>query len=568
MMKRKRSIALAAIATGALVAGLATPAWAEDAAPQPVDPTPTAPAGDPVVEPAPEETPAPSAPADETPAAEAPADQAPAADALMSDAPAASAPTSDAPVAVSESKVEQDQFGPAGYMNGSPSKRISGADRFATAVAVSKHGYPSTASTVIVANGRNYPDALSAGALGAKLKAPLLLSEPKSLPASTLAEIKRLKPSRILVVGGTGAVSGGVASKLGSLAGTVKRISGADRYATSIAIAKEGWPNGSASNAFLATGANFADALSAGAAAGKLKAPVLLVPGTQRTAPAGVKSELTRLGVSTVRIAGGTGAVSTGIQNSISAGRTVKRYAGANRYDTSASIAKDNGIFPAANRVNTYWASGEGFADALAGGAVSGAKGSPLLLSLPSCVPTSIYTANDRVAGNDTFLLGGTGALGNTVLYGNECMKKPAGASAANFSGMQWLYTKVNALRYSNGESGYRIADGQRTIERKQWIGTAAYSWAVNRSKAGIRVGSQLENPNPPYGTVAQSTSYNNYPNRLQKTWDMWIGDAEVKSWLLEPQGDIRFSLSVGYYNTKSFAYASMYFMVTENSGV
>lgn len=566
MIQRKSAFAVAAIASCALIAGLATPAWAEDAAPQPVEPQTTVPAetpdtGNATPEGSAAETPTPNAPAADAPVTTSPVPAAP-------DATAAAAPTPDAPVAVSESTIEDEQFAPAGYMNGTPSKRISGADRFDTAVAVSKHGYPSTASAVIVANGLNYPDALSAGALGAKLKAPLLLSGPKSISASTLAEIKRLKPSRIIVVGGAGVVGNSVVSKLKSLAGTVKRVSGADRYATSIAIAKEGWANGSASNAFLATGANFADALSAGAAAGKLNAPVLLVPGTQRTAPAGVKSELTRLGVSTVRIAGGAGAVSTGIQNSVSAGRTVKRYAGADRYDTSASIAKDNGIFSSANRVNTYWASGAGFADALAGGAVSGAKGSPLLLSTPSCVPTSIYTANDRIAGNGTFLLGGTGALANTVLYGNECMKKPAGASAANVSGMQWLYTKVNALRYSAGQSGYRIADGQRTIDRTKWIGTSAYSWAVNRSKAGIRTASQLENPNAPLGTIAQSTSYNNYPNRLQKTWDMWIGDPEVKDWMLEPQGDIRFSLSVGYYNTTSIAYASMYFMVTENSGV
>ncbi|GAA1780584.1 cell wall-binding repeat-containing protein [Leucobacter iarius] len=566
MIQRKSAFAVAAIASCALIAGLTTPAWAEDAAPQPVEPQTTAPAETPDAGNAAPESPAAETPAPDAPAGDAPTPTSPAP--AATDAPAAAAPTANAPVAVSESKVEDDQFAPAGYMNGTPNKRISGADRFDTAVAVSKHGYPSTASTVIVANGLNYPDALSAGALGAKLKAPLLLSGPKSISAPTLAEIKRLKPSRIIVVGGTGVVSNSVVSKLKGLTGDVKRVAGADRYATSIAIAKEGWPNGSASNAFLATGANFADALSAGAAAGKLKAPVLLVPGTQRTAPAAVKSELTRLGVSTVRIAGGTGAVSNGIQSSISAGRTVKRYAGADRYDTSASIAKDNSIFSAANRVNTYWASGSGFADALAGGAVSGAKGSPLLLSTPSCVPTSIYTANDRIAGNDTFLLGGTGALANTVLYGNECMKKPSGASAANFSGMQWLYTKANAFRYSNGESGFRIADAQRTIDRKQWIGTSAYNWAVNRSKAGIRTGSQLENPKPPIGTIAQSTSYNNYPNRLQKTWDMWIGDAEIKSWLLEPQGDIRFSFSIGYYDTKSIAYASMYIMVTENSGV
>ncbi len=300
-----------------------------------------------------------------------------------------------------------------------PKERLSGADRFETAVAVSKHGYPGTAGTVIVANGLDYPDALSAGALGAKWEAPLLLTRPGALPEAPRAEITRLKPGRIVVVGGPGAVSDGVLSDLKRLSARVDRVSGIDRYATSIAISRAGWPDGTSGEAFVATGADFADALSAGAAAGRLGAPVLLVPGAAKAAPAPVSAELNRLGAARVRIAGGTGAVSSGIQSSLAGGRTIDRYAGADRYDTSARIA--NGVFPSGASVPTYWANGQGFADALAGGAVAGAQGSPLLLSRPSCVPRGIAAANDRVVGGGTYLLGGSGALSDAVLAGRTC---------------------------------------------------------------------------------------------------------------------------------------------------
>ncbi|GAA1780577.1 cell wall-binding repeat-containing protein [Leucobacter iarius] len=300
-----------------------------------------------------------------------------------------------------------------------PKQRISGGDRFETAVEASKAGYPATAGTVLIANGLDYPDALSAGALGAKWKAPLLLARPTSLPASTRAEIVRLKPNRIVVVGGTGAVSDGVVTELKKLAGRVDRVSGPDRYATSVAIAQQGWPTGTASQAFLATGTGFADALAAGAAAGVVNAPVLLVPGNASSAPASVTAELSRLGVTQVRIAGGTGAVSTGVQNSVAAGRSVVRYAGVDRYDTSARIA--NGIIAKGAGVDVYWANGLGFADALAGGAVAGSRGAPLLLTTSSCVPGSVFDATGRVVGNRILLLGGAGVLDGGVLAGRRC---------------------------------------------------------------------------------------------------------------------------------------------------
>lgn len=295
--------------------------------------------------------------------------------------------------------------------------RVSGQDRFETAAAVSKHAHPkTTGGTVVVALGMDYPDALSAAPLAAKLGGPLLLTESKRLPAATKSEIARLKPKRVIVVGGTGAVSAGVLNQLKASGRTVERVAGADRYATSLAILKRGWAGG-ASRAFVATGADFADALSAGAAAGTLDAPVILVPGAAKSMPAAASQALRDRKTTRVSISGGTGAVSTGIERSLRQHHQVTRYAGKDRFDTAARIARAHHV-PGGD---AYIAAGLDFPDALSGAAAAGGKGAPLLLSMPTCVPRVADGALSAVKPARIQVLGGTGVLSERVRLGARC---------------------------------------------------------------------------------------------------------------------------------------------------
>lgn len=81
--------------------------------------------------------------------------------------------------------------------------RIQGADRYETAVQVSRVHYPNGADTVYIANGDSMVDALSAGP---SINGPILLVG-RSLPHSTQQELRRLQPSNIVILGGTAAVS-------------------------------------------------------------------------------------------------------------------------------------------------------------------------------------------------------------------------------------------------------------------------------------------------------------------------------------------------------------------------
>jgi putative cell wall-binding protein/sugar lactone lactonase YvrE len=297
-----------------------------------------------------------------------------------------------------------------------PSARVSGSDRFATAVAASKAHFPKTASVVFLANGLNFADALSASAAAAHKGGPLLLTSPTSLPASTLAELKRLKPKSVVVVGGTGAVSNTVAAEVKALGATVTRLAGKDRFATSRAVATAEFST--SDYAYIANGLAFPDALAASGAAGAKGAPVILVNGTAHAADAETLNTLKKLKVYTTYVAGGTGAVSAGIESSL---RTAKygvwRAGGSDRYATSEELAETVLDYASSSAVI---ATGTGFADGLVAGSYAAGK-SPVLLSQPNCIPSATANALDYFDTSSLVLIGGTGALSTAVGVGHKC---------------------------------------------------------------------------------------------------------------------------------------------------
>lgn len=191
-------------------------------------------------------------------------------------------------------------------------ERVQGGDRYATAAAVSAHAFPDGAPLVYVASGESFPDALAGVPAAARDGAPLLLVTPSAVPASTEAEIRRLGARRAIVLGGTGTVGQGVEDHLRAVTGATGRLQGADRFATSAAVATHAFPSGS-STAYLATGAGYADALAAGPVAALAGGPVLLV--RAGCVPYPVLDELARLGRPAVRLLGGDRAVGAGVED-------------------------------------------------------------------------------------------------------------------------------------------------------------------------------------------------------------------------------------------------------------
>ena len=193
--------------------------------------------------------------------------------------------------------------------------RLSGPSRFDTSAAISAAAFPATAGTVFIATGGNFPDALAGGPLAFAEDGPVLLVA-GDVPAAIQAELERLRPERVVILGGTGAVSEAVATQLQQITGVVpERLSGASRFDTAAAISAEF--EAPTDTVFAATGANFPDALAGVPAAAAAAAPILLVAGDVPTA---IQGELDRLLPQSIVILGGTVAVPQVVEDDLEGG--------------------------------------------------------------------------------------------------------------------------------------------------------------------------------------------------------------------------------------------------------
>jgi putative cell wall-binding protein len=153
--------------------------------------------------------------------------------------------------------------------------RIAGQDRIATAAALSAATFAPGVPIAFVATASTFPDALAAGAAGAALNGPVLLTNRDALPPPTAAELDRLNPGQVIVLGGFDVVTPEVEEAAGAFStGAHGRAAGNDRFGTAEAVA--GFLSPPHGVAFVASGRTFADALTAAPAAGRATAPVLL----------------------------------------------------------------------------------------------------------------------------------------------------------------------------------------------------------------------------------------------------------------------------------------------------
>jgi putative cell wall-binding protein len=287
-------------------------------------------------------------------------------------------------------------------------ERLAGANRFATAARISAATFEPGVPVAYVATGGNYPDALAGGAAAARAGGPVLLTTPDGLPAETAAELARLQPGRIVVLGGTAAVSDTVLAQLGTYAPT-SRTAGPDRFATAARTSAATFAPG-VPVAYVATGGNYPDALAGGAAAARYQGPVLLT--TTHALPAETAQELGRLMPGRIVVLGGPAAVSDAVLTQLRAYAPANRTAGADRFSTAAQLSAET--FPTADTV--FVATGGNYPDALAGSAAAATVGAPVLLVTADAVPGSVAAELTRLRPRHIVVLGGPAAVAEAVL--------------------------------------------------------------------------------------------------------------------------------------------------------
>jgi putative cell wall-binding protein len=293
--------------------------------------------------------------------------------------------------------------------------RVSGPDRYATAAAVSASAFGTGVPVAYVATGATFPDALAAGPAAGRAGGPVLLTQRTSLPATTIAELRRLKPARIVVVGSAGVVSDAVRDALVPLAtsGSVTRVAGANRYETAAAVSRASFSPG-VPVAYVATGATFADALPGGAAAGRQAGPILLTDGELLSRA--TRDELARLRPARIVVLGGPSVVSTFVYYQLvpyATGGSVQRLAGPDRYATAVAISRAT-TAPGPRVV--YLATGATFPDGLAGTAPAVRDGGPLLLTGSASLPAAVAAEIARLDPARVVVLGSSGVVSGNVI--------------------------------------------------------------------------------------------------------------------------------------------------------
>lgn len=291
------------------------------------------------------------------------------------------------------------------FTTGAELERLWGASRYETSVAISKYGSP-YGDYVILATGEDFPDALCAAPLAAKYQAPILLTNKNALPISVEHEIDRLKPKEVFLVGGTGVISDNIKVVLANKGIKVTRISGSDRYETSLEVAK--YINNLKQEAFIVTGEDYPDALSIGSYAANHQIPILLT--NKNTLTDNIKNYIASEGITKTYVIGGIGVISNNVLYSLP---NATRIAGSNRYETNFEVLSSFTF----HFGETYIATGEDFADALSGAALAGCWDNPVVLvhdSMPSNIIDLLR--QNKALMQTKKILGGPGAVSDSII--------------------------------------------------------------------------------------------------------------------------------------------------------
>lgn len=186
--------------------------------------------------------------------------------------------------------------------------RLSGDNKYQTAIKIADLVRASgNKEEAILVNGTKTADALSVSAFATKIKAPVLLTGAASLNKDVDASLKAWNLKKLTVVGGVNSVSKAVEDA--AKAESKVRISGDNKYATSVAIAKHAYAN--PKSVMVANGVKTADALAAGAVTAKTMSPVVLVNG--KTVAPELKPYLA--GTEKISVVGGVDSISDALMN-------------------------------------------------------------------------------------------------------------------------------------------------------------------------------------------------------------------------------------------------------------
>lgn len=293
-------------------------------------------------------------------------------------------------------------------------KRICGSTKYETCVQISNIGWK-TSDYVVLVSDEDFSDVLCSSVLSKKLNnAPMLFTQKYVLDNSVKEQLQKLQVKTVYIIGGLGVISNDIEVTIEKLGIKVVRISGNDRYETSLKIAEE-VEVGLNKQIIIASGENFRDAISIATIACQKNIPILLTK--QNELPNSVKSYLANKNFSTFYIVGGTEVISSNIEKSL---KNVKRIYGTNIYETNAAVLKE--FYNSSPHNDIYIVSSKNYTDAIPCVVLASLNNSEILLTGNALdKSTSEYLSSKINTYTNIFVYGDTDAISNTVL--NEILR-------------------------------------------------------------------------------------------------------------------------------------------------
>lgn len=306
--------------------------------------------------------------------------------------------------------------------------RLAGNRRYDTMEEIVKTGFDDSGSTVVVATGSSFKDALAAAGLAGIYDAPVILTDGKNLSPQAEKQLKRLEPYDVIIAGGESAVSQNVENRIYEVTSTwpdVRRYYGQTSAGTSAALAIAG-ANSWSDTAIIATNKTFKDALSAAPISYSLSMPILLAD-NGKSLNADVLNALKECEIEKVIIVGGKLAVTENVEkqliNNGIAKNSISRIAGDTAVDTSALIA-EYGLSHGMTINKMGVATSQNYPDALAGAAFCGHNNSVLVLADEKAMKNTSFPTEYKRNFIEGYIFGGEAAVSEKVLKALEAAVK------------------------------------------------------------------------------------------------------------------------------------------------
>ncbi|RXM57779.1 cell wall-binding repeat-containing protein [Clostridium tetani] len=298
-------------------------------------------------------------------------------------------------------------------------KRIYGKDRYKTSVNISSNFKNGSLQNIIVASGKNFPDALAGSVLSKKLDAPIVLG------GSTLEESKDCieyinnnlnKDGTIYLLGGQSSINNSFENHMKNKGfKNIVRLGGNDRFETNMSIVnfmdvKKNTP------VVIVNAFGFADALSISSVASIKGYPIIMTSDSELSLQA--KDMLEKIQPKEVYIIGGHASIKDTIKDEIKSifssidENKIKRLEGKDRYETSLNICKYFNL----DTDNAVLANGSNFPDALSGSALASKLNSPIVLTNGNDISNQKSFIENKKYKN-LYLLGGFASIGLNLEY-------------------------------------------------------------------------------------------------------------------------------------------------------